>query len=108
MSPLVDTVIAYMLPALTCPAEQIWLSYKDRADAENRIKELKYDFGLDSFCMDKFWATEAAFRTIMIAYQQFSHSYLSRLFGVFAEGRLPNDELGLKHDFLRNKFLFPV
>ena len=25
---------------------------KDRADAENRIKELKYDFGLDSFCMD--------------------------------------------------------
>ncbi len=53
---------------LNLPAEQIWLSYKDRADAENRIKELKYDFGLDSFCMDKFWATEAAFRTIMIAY----------------------------------------
>jgi hypothetical protein len=72
MSPLVDTVIAYMLPALTCPAEQIWLSYKDRADAENRIKELKYDFGLDSFCMDKFWATEAAFRTIMIAYNLMS------------------------------------
>lgn len=54
------------------PAEQIWLSYKDRADAENRIKELKYDFGLDSFCMDKFWATEAAFRTIMIAYNLMS------------------------------------
>jgi Transposase DDE domain group 1 len=50
------------------PAQQIWLSYKDRADAENRIKELKYDFGLDGFCMDKFWATEAAFRTVMIGY----------------------------------------
>lgn len=37
---------------LDLPAEQIWLSYKDRADAENRIKELKYDFGLDSFCLD--------------------------------------------------------
>ncbi|MCC7026106.1 MAG: hypothetical protein IT265_04060 [Saprospiraceae bacterium] len=23
---------------------------------------------MDSFCMDKFWATEAAFRTIMISY----------------------------------------
>ena len=57
---------------LDLPAEQIWLSYKDRADAENRIKELKYDFGLDSFCMDKFWATEAAFRMIMIAYNLMS------------------------------------
>ena len=57
---------------LALPAEQIWLSYKDRADAENRIKELKYDFGLDSFCMDKFWATEAAFRTILIAYNLMS------------------------------------
>jgi len=53
---------------LDLPAEQIWLSYKDRADAENRIKELKYDFGLESFCMHKFWATEAAFRMIMVAY----------------------------------------
>jgi hypothetical protein len=57
---------------LDLPAQQIWLSYKDRADAENRIKELKYDFGLDSFCMNKFWATEAAFRTIMVAYNLMS------------------------------------
>jgi len=57
---------------LDLPAQQIWLSYKDRADAENRIKELKYDFGLDSFCMDKFWATEAAFRSIMIGYNLMS------------------------------------
>jgi len=27
------------------PAEQIWKIYRQRADAENRIKELKYDFG---------------------------------------------------------------
>lgn len=57
---------------LDMPAEQIWLSYRDRADAENRIKELKYDFGLESFCMEKFWATEAAFRSIMIAYNLMS------------------------------------
>lgn len=57
---------------LDLPAEQIWLSYRNRADAENRIKELKYDFGLEGFCMNKFWATEAAFRSIMIAYNLMS------------------------------------
>ncbi|MCX8490750.1 MAG: transposase [Cyclobacteriaceae bacterium] len=57
---------------LELPAEQIWLSYKDLADAENRIKELKYDFGLDSFCMNKLWVAEAAFRTIMMGYNLMS------------------------------------
>ena len=32
-----------------------------------RIKELKYDFGIDGFCMDDFWATDAAFRRICFA-----------------------------------------
>jgi hypothetical protein len=39
-----------------------------RADAENRIKELKYDFGADSFCQQSFYATEAALNFVMIAY----------------------------------------
>jgi hypothetical protein len=50
------------------PAEQIWMIYRERGDAENRIKELKYDFGIDGFCMKNFWATEAAFRSAIIAY----------------------------------------
>jgi len=33
-----------------------------RADCENRIKELKYGFGFDSFVMRNFWATEAALK----------------------------------------------
>jgi hypothetical protein len=52
---------------LDLPAEQIWNIYKDRGDAENRIKELKYDFAVDGFCMKKFWATETAFRMVMIS-----------------------------------------
>jgi hypothetical protein len=39
-----------------------------RADAENRIKELKYDFGADSFCQQNFYATEAALNFVMMAY----------------------------------------
>jgi hypothetical protein len=60
------------ITSLDLPCEQIWTLYRQRAVAENRIKELKYDFGLDSFCMDKFWATEAAFRTIMMGYNLMS------------------------------------
>lgn len=54
------------------PLDQIWNMYNTRADAENRIKELKQDFGLDSFCLQDFWATEASFRFIMVAYNLIS------------------------------------
>ena len=57
---------------LDLPLDQIWNIYNSRADCENRIKELKQDFGLDSFCMQDFWATEASFRFIMIAYNLMS------------------------------------
>jgi hypothetical protein len=33
--------------------------YNSRADCENRIKELKQDFGLDSYYLKDFWAKEA-------------------------------------------------
>jgi len=42
--------------------------YNQRADCENRIKELKYDYGVDGFALHSFGAMEAAFRFIMIAY----------------------------------------
>ena len=54
------------------PLDQIWNVYNSRADCENRIKELKQDFGLDSFCLQGFWATEASYRFIMIAYNLMS------------------------------------
>ncbi len=53
---------------LDLPAEHIWQSYRMRADAENRIKELKYDFGADSFNMQSFYATEAALNFVIMAY----------------------------------------
>jgi hypothetical protein len=57
---------------LTLPAHQIWNLYKQRADAENRIKELKYDFGFDSFNIDSFYGTEAALNIVMLAYNLMS------------------------------------
>jgi hypothetical protein len=54
------------------PSEQIWNQYKGRGDAENRIKELKYDFAIQGFNVKEFYATEAAFRMVMITYNLLS------------------------------------
>jgi hypothetical protein len=51
---------------------EIWRLYRARANAENRIKELKYDFGFDSFNLKDFFATEAALTFVMIAYNLMS------------------------------------
>ena len=53
---------------LTLSASDVWRLYRGRADAENRIKELKYDFGFDSFNLDNFFGTEAALGMAMLAY----------------------------------------
>ena len=57
---------------LDLPAVEVWRLYRGRADAENRIKELKADFGLDAFNMRDFWATEAALTFAMLAYNLMS------------------------------------
>jgi hypothetical protein len=57
---------------LDLPCHQVWNLYKSRANAENRIKELKYDFGFDSFNLNNFYATEAALNFVMIAYNLMS------------------------------------
>ena len=53
---------------LDLPAKVVYDSYRGRADSENRIKELKYDFSLDNFVAHNFWATEACGNFIVMAY----------------------------------------
>ena len=49
-------------------AELVTRMYVGRADSENRIKELKEDLSLDTFCLQSFEATDAAFRTGCVLY----------------------------------------
>lgn len=49
-------------------AERVTRRYAGRADRENRIKELKEDLSLDTFCLQSFDATDAAFRTGCVLY----------------------------------------
>lgn len=51
---------------------EVWRTYRGRADCENRIKELKADFGLSAFNLDTFFATEAALGFAMLAYNLMS------------------------------------
>jgi len=53
-------------------AADVWRNYRQRGDAENRIKELKNDFGADSFNLKEFFPTEAALMFVMIAYNLMS------------------------------------
>jgi hypothetical protein len=48
--------------------EEIWRDYNQRADVENRIAELKYDLAADDFCLQEFFATEAAFCGILLLF----------------------------------------
>ncbi len=57
---------------LTLPAKGVWDLYRNRADAENRIKELKEDFGVDSFAVQDFFATEAALNFVVMGYNLMS------------------------------------
>lgn len=101
---------AYVTNLKLAPAE-IWRLYRGRGDSENRIKELKYDFGFDSFSLNYFYATEAALTFVMIAYnlmalfrtfvlQEKTQKTLStlryRIFAIGAYFEKINDKLVLK------------
>ena len=47
-------------------AATIWRVYRLRANCENQIKALKDDFGLNSFVMKDYWATEVALTLAML------------------------------------------
>ena len=51
-----------MVTSMPYAAEIVTRMYAGRADSENRIKELKEDLSLDTFCLKSFDATDAAFR----------------------------------------------
>lgn len=46
----------------------LWQDYHQRATMEQCIRELKDDLGAAGFCMQPFFATEAAFRSVLFVY----------------------------------------
>ena len=54
------------------PMKAIYDMYRGRADSENRIKEIKYDFSVDKFAVHSFWANEACASFIIMAYNLYA------------------------------------
>lgn len=53
---------------MNLPSVEVWRLYRGRANAENQIKELKYDYGMDKMNVQGFDATETSMNFIMVAY----------------------------------------
>lgn len=50
----------------------LWRDYNQRACVEQRIEELKNDLAADGFCLKQFFATEAAFLSVLFAFNLLS------------------------------------
>ena len=57
-----------VITSLADTPEDVWRFYNGRADSENRLKELKYDYGADGFCLQAFFGTEAVFRLLCVLF----------------------------------------
>lgn len=55
------------LPASVSPLE-VWRQYNGRAGIEHVIRELRHGYGLQQFCCQDFWATEAVLSLVVMAY----------------------------------------
>ena len=52
-------------------SEAVVLSYEKRGNAENYIKEAKYDMSVGHLLLKSFWAIEAVFQMMMLSYNLF-------------------------------------
>ena len=84
----------YITSLKLSPAD-IWRLYRQRANCENRIKELKYDYSLDKINQASFDGTEATLMLMTIAY-----NFLSLFKQLIIGGNVRNRLKTLRHKIL--------
>ena len=52
-------------------SENVVIAYEKRGNCENYIKEAKYDMAVGHLLLKSFWANEAVFQMMMLAYNLF-------------------------------------
>jgi hypothetical protein len=80
---------------LKLSAADVWRLYRGRANCENRIKELKYDYGLDKMNQADFDGTESALLLMTVAY-----NFLSLFKQIIIGGEVRNRLKTLRHKML--------
>ena len=61
----------FFVPNTELPSEKVVISYEKRGNAENYIKEAKYDMAIGHLLLKSFWANEAVFQMMMLSYNLF-------------------------------------
>jgi len=79
------------------------IAYKKRGNAENYIKEAKYDMAVGRLLLKSFWANEAIFQLMMLSYNLFLLFKLDFL--SISEFRQQIKTFRLKYVFLVGKII---
>ena len=61
----------YFVTNTELPSEKVVIAYEKRGNSENYIKEAKYDMAVGHLLLQSFWANEAIFQLMMLAYNLF-------------------------------------
>ena len=85
------------------PSEKVVISYEKRGNCENYIKEAKYDMAVGHLLLKSFWANEAIFQMMMLAYNLFLLFKIESL-NIF-EYRQQIKTFRLKYVFLAGKII---
>jgi hypothetical protein len=85
------------------PSEKVVISYEKRGNAENYIKEAKYAMAVGHLLLKSFWANEAVFQMMMLAYNLFL-LFKFDLLGI-SEFRQQIKTFRLKYVFLAGKII---
>ncbi len=85
------------------PAEAVVAFYEKRGNAENYTKEAKYDMAVGHLLLRSFWAKEAIFQLMMMAYNLFLLFKMDR--GMNREYRQQVKSFRLKYIFLAGKIV---
>ena len=93
----------YFITNTEMASEKVVIAYEKRGNAENYIKEAKYDMAVGHLLLQSFWANEAIFQLMMLAYNLFLLFKMD--FAKGTEYRQQIKTFRLKYIFLAGKII---
>jgi len=100
---VIDFEYFYFVTNTELSSEKVVIAYEKRGNAENYIKEAKYDMAVGRLLLKSFWANEAIFQLMMLSYNLFLLFKLDFL-GI-SEYRQQIKTFRLKYVFLAGKII---
>jgi hypothetical protein len=100
---VIDFEYFYFVTNTELSSEKVVIAYEKRGNAENYIKEAKYDMAVGRLLLKSFWANEAIFQLMMLSYNLFLLFKLDFL-GI-SEFRQQIKTFRLKYVFLEGKII---